>query len=249
MNNYILFLLMVLFASCNKALEPVNVKSQSLKIEEGMEVKPDAEIETMITPYKKQLDKEMNKVIGESAITMRKAKPQSTLGNWIADLTYQKSKEYYGKPIDFAIVNYGGVRISTLPKGPVTIGKIYELMPFDNMLVVMKIKGTIVKQLLDRIAEEGGWPISQQIQFQINNNQAQEIKINDEVLVLDQMYKVAMADFIANGGGECFFLKDQPRDKLGLAARDAILEFVKEETASGKLLDAEMDFRTKVINQ
>lgn len=247
MNRSIILLFCIQWMSCVKVMHLADAKSASSKIEEEMDLKPDPEIEAMIAPYKAQLDEEMNQVIGESAITMRKAKPQSTLGNWIADLTYQKSKDYYGKSIDFAVVNYGGVRIASLPRGPVTVGKIYEMMPFDNMLVVLKVKGTIVKQLLDRIAEQGGWPTSRQLQFQIKNNQAQEIKINNQALVPDQLYKIALADFIANGGGQCFFLRDQARDELGLAAREAILEFVKEQTAEGKFLDAEIDHRLKVM--
>ncbi len=247
MRKFLFPLFLILVLSCNKTLHLADVQLNSYKLESTSEVKQDQEFIDLISPYKAQLDAEMNQVIGESAITMKKARPQSTLGNWMADLIHKKSQDYYGKKVDFAVVNYGGIRSSELRKGPVTRGKIFELMPFENRLLVLSVKGTVAKQLFDHMASQNGWPISGQVRYEIKNGVAKNITIKDEALDLNKVYSIAMADFIANGGDRCFFLKDQPRVDLDHLFRDGIMEFVEEETAKGKLLDAEMDHRVVLI--
>ena len=61
--------------------------------------------------------------------------------------------------VDAAFINYGGIR-SYLPKGDITIGRIFELMPFDNLIVLQEIKGDTLLSFLNFIAERNGWPIS-----------------------------------------------------------------------------------------
>lgn len=249
MKRYPLFFLILLFLSCNSTLHLADVQPASYKVTSTSEIKEDQEILNMVEPYKKQLDSKMNQVIGESAITMRKASPQSTLGNWMADLIHKKSEDYYGKPIDFAIVNYGGIRSSELRKGPVTRGKVFELMPFENRLLVLSVKGDVAKQLFDHMANRKGWPISKQVSYKIKGNKATGITIHNKPLNLTKIYTIAMADFIANGGDNCDFLKDQKRFDLNHLFRDAIMEFVEEETAAGNVLDAEMDHRVVLVNE
>ena len=170
----------------------------------------------------------MNKVIGETAGAFTKGQPESTLGNWFADIIYEQSCKYYGKPIDFATQNYGGLRIPSLPKGELTKGKIYELMPFDNMVVILELDAATVVQLLERIAAQGGWPTSKQLRFEIKDDKVQNIQINGKPFDYDKTYLVSLPDYIANGGGRCFFLKDQKRNETGKLVRDALLEYIVE---------------------
>ncbi len=248
MKRFFLFLIVSLFLSCSqKVLHLAEVRPESYKMEASEGVKPDAEIIALIAPYKDKVDVEISEVLGESAITMKKAKPQSTLGNWMADLMYKMSKAYYGQSLDFAFTNYGGIRIPELPKGPITRGKIYELMPFENELVVLKIKGNIVQQLFERMAEDGGWPISKHVRYVIKDGKAIDITINDKAIDPNKTYKIATIDFIANGGGHCSFLKNQTRDNLNILYRNAIMEFIQQIAKEGRLLDAEMDHRLRIM--
>ncbi len=78
----------------------------------------------------------------------------------MADAIYYGATQHFKMAVDAAFVNYGGIRISQLPKGEVTSGKIFELMPFDNIVVLQKLKGSVLQEFLDLIAERGGWPAS-----------------------------------------------------------------------------------------
>ena len=97
----------------------------------------------MIEPYKSTLDVQMNEVIGTVSQEMTKKKPESTLGNWYADAMIAGTKKE-GYPVDFAISNYGGLRVPYISAGPLTRGEIYELCPFDNLLVIVDVPGDIL---------------------------------------------------------------------------------------------------------
>lgn len=219
----------------------------SVKIEDTANLDSSPEIEALIFPYKKEMEKEMNQVIGAGEKELMKAKPESTLGNWTADLIHKKCEEYYGKPIDFAVVNYGGLRILSLPAGPITKSNIFELMPFENALVVLNVDAETVGKLFVRMAEYGGWPISHQVRFKIKNGKPVDIQINGKPIDKNKMYKIALSDFVANGGDKCFFFEDKKQELLGKLFRDAIMEHVIELNEQGKKLDADLEGRVEVI--
>lgn len=205
----------------------------------------DAKMAAMIQPYKQELAVEMNQIIGQAAKDLTKAKPESTLGNFVADLIHKKSEEYWGKPIDFTVVNYGGLRIPTLSAGDITRSKVFELMPFDNLLVVVEVEGSELRKLFDTMAEKGGWPVSWHIRHSIIDGKPADIFINDEALEDDKTYTLAISDYLANGGDSLFFLSDNKRHELGKLFRDAILEYITEQDEP---VDAQLEGRVKVGN-
>ena len=239
----LLFLTCLLFLSCSKVIHIANTLPASTKIEETSAIEPDAEIVSMINDYSEELDKEMNQVIGIGAKDLMKEKPESTLGNWMADIIHKKSEAYYGKSIDMALVNYGGIRIPTLPQGEITKRTMFELMPFDNMLVVLHVDAATMQELFERMAGYGGWPISHQVKYIINEGKPENITIHGKPLEENKIYTIALSDFIADGGDKCFFFKDKKRDMLGKLFRDALIEGVQDLQAERKQVDAEVEGR------
>ncbi len=241
MNRFFTFLILINLAACAPRVHYLNTSSEYIEAEEAPN---DTEIAEMIAPYKERLDAEMNAVIGNTAKELVKAKPESPMGNWLADLIHKKSEDYYRSEIDFALVNYGGIRIPVLSQGEVTRGKIFELMPFDNMLMVLEINGATVRQIFGIMAANGGWPISRQVSYVIENELPVDILINNEALDDDKIYKVALSDYLANGGDNLFFLKDKKRNNLGVLFRDAMFEYIIEQ--NGEVMDAEVEGRVIV---
>lgn len=191
----------------------------------------DSDIVATIAPYQKQLGQEMNSVIGQVATTLTKSLPESTLGNWSADVVQQQAKKHATQQADFTVLNYGGLRIPSLPKGPLTKGKIYELMPFDNYIVLVKMKGTELPLLMDHIASKGGWPISKELKLEITGNKATQTTINGQPIDANKEYYVATNDYLAKGGDQCVFFVEKEKIKTGVLIRDAMLAYVKESKA------------------
>lgn len=240
----LLLLSFMLFAlsACQQTWQLQEVEVKQLRMTE--ELPSDSTLNSIIEPYRKDLSKAMNVTIGHCAALLLKARPEGTLNNFVGELLYERTTHHYGA-IDFAIANYGGLRIPSIPPGPVTIGKIYELMPFDNQIVVLKMKGTLLQQLLDRIAERNGWAISKQLRFEIKDDKAINVTINGENLDLKKEYAVSIPDYIANGGDGCDFLEAAERFDLNILVRDAMIEFVKNTEAEGEMLNAVLDGRIK----
>jgi len=199
-------------------------------------------IDDLISPYKRALAAEMDQVIGYAEMDLTKGKPESLLGNWTADAILKQGQKAFGKPIDFAVVNYGGLRIPLLQKGDVTNADIFELMPFDNMLVVIPISGEPLLKLFETINANGGWPVSSGVKMELVDDNM-KVTINGKPIESDYLFHLVISDYVANGGDNCSFLKPLPRKELGLLFRDALLQYVNNETAQGNKLTSKLENR------
>jgi 2',3'-cyclic-nucleotide 2'-phosphodiesterase (5'-nucleotidase family) len=196
----------------------------------------------MLMPYKDSLDKSMNEVIGFSIHGLFKKQPESPLGNFMADAIKTMAEKKFNKKIDAAFVNFGGIR-SYIPKGDITIGKIFELMPFDNLIVLQELKGVKLKSFLDRVCEKGGWPVSKGITYAIKDKAAIDILINGNAIDNNATYIIANSDYIANGGDNCDMLKNIPKQNINYLMRDALIEYTKMLTQESKPIDVKIENR------
>lgn len=197
----------------------------------------------MIQPYKIKLDERMNEVIGQNKEELVKAKPGSNLTNWMADAMADSYERQAREKLDFVVANYGGIRINSVAAGDITLGKLYEIMPFENALVVMDLNGSQVKLLLDRLAAYGGWPVSSGLQFTIQDSMAIDIRIQDKPWAATGQYRIGLPDYVANGGDDCDFLKPLPRVNTGMLVRDLLISDVKRN----KMIVASKEERIKKI--
>ena len=206
---------------------------------------PDEEITALIAPYKEEVDKEMNEVLGNVPVDLTKRKPESTLGNWYSDAMLDIAAKK-GYSADFSISNYGGLRIPQVTAGPLTMGELFELCPFDNLLVIVEMKGDIVDSLLQQTAETEGWPVSKGIKMVIKDKKMVQCTIQGVPLSYTATYKVAMPDYVANGGDGLKVLITQKRVQTALLVRDMLIEYARDATASGKEITSSIDGRIVV---
>lgn len=202
----------------------------------------------MIAPYREEMAEEMNEVIGHNAQMLTKEKPEGSLNNWLVDVMKAEAESYSGTSVDFAASNYGGIRVNSLGEGPVTVGRIYEVMPFDNLLVILEAKGEVLKTFFDDMADEGGWPVSKEVNLTIADGTATEILINGRPLFPEQVYHFVVSDFVANGGDNRTYLKDLPRQTLNYLVRDALINNVRDLAQQGNSIVAVKDGRVKVVS-
>ena len=135
------FFAVFIWVGCTPKMHLSKVDNSTIKFEQNSAIKPSEDIEAIVKPYRDQLKDKMNEVLCMSAKNLSKTRMESTLGNWVGDaLMHQALQEGHG-PIDLMVQNYGGLRIPAISKGPVTTMKMYELMPFDNELVILEMKG------------------------------------------------------------------------------------------------------------
>jgi 2',3'-cyclic-nucleotide 2'-phosphodiesterase (5'-nucleotidase family) len=203
----------------------------------------DSAIVKAYLPYKQKMEAQMNGVIGRCAKELTKTGgPETLLGNFFADAVMAESKKIE-PAIDFALpTTKGGLR-NNLPKGNIALSNIFELMPFENELVLLKLKGTDVEQLLNFIAVSGGQPVSN-ITLKIKDNTPYDILINGKPFDNTKTYLVLTSDYIASGGDNARGLASPlERKSLGLLVRNALVNYVKAQTTLGKPIDAYLDGR------
>lgn len=200
----------------------------------------------IIKPYKALIDSHMNEVIAYSEIYMYKDQPEGLLNNFIADLILKKGNEYLKKRNDslasVCLLNMGGLR-SDLPKGAITVLNIFELMPFDNNLVMVEITGTKIIQLLNYLAYKGGMPESG-IKMGIIGNTVYSAYIQEDSVDVNKNYRIITSNYLALGGDEMTFFSDPTEYyTFGVKVRDVIIDYLKEQTKIGKTVSAKLDKR------
>lgn len=206
----------------------------------------DSSLVKMLMPYRDSVQRSMNTVIGFSIKGLSKKQPESVLGNFMADAMKYMAEKKFNKKIDVAFVNYGGIR-SYIPKGDITIGTIYELMPFDNLIVLQEIKGSILQQFLDKTALLEGWPVSG-LQMGIKDKKAVNILVNGKPFSKNTTYLVANTDYIAGGGNDCGMLKHIAKININYLYRDALIEYIYSFTKNGKSIDPIIENRVVYAN-
>ncbi|MDZ4710072.1 MAG: 5'-nucleotidase [Saprospiraceae bacterium] len=227
-------LLALVIGSCKTYDHLAKVSASSMRLTPAP---PDSLVTQLIYPYKSALDAKMNEVLASCPENLTKARPESTLTNWVADALYNQAIKVYTEPIAFAYQNYGGIRINILGKGPVTLIKIYEIMPFDNTLVIVKLSGSEMQQFFDYMAAGGGSPVSASARYVIEAGKPVRITIHGKALDLTGSYYVAMTDYIANGGDNLVYLKDKPRLDKNVLVRDLLIKESKDKGMVKSALD------------
>ncbi|HRG81981.1 MAG TPA: 5'-nucleotidase C-terminal domain-containing protein [Chitinophagaceae bacterium] len=234
--------LLLLFTgySCTTSYQTSALQYKSYRISDGQQ--KDSSLLTFLKPYGEQVNKTMNEVVGVAAISLDKAQPECTLGNMMVDAFMTMAAEKYNTKVDGALVNFGGIRLTQLPKGNITTGKIFELMPFDNLLLLQKMKGSVLQQVLDLAAAKGGWPLAG-ITMQIRDKKAVNVKVGGQPLDMNATYTIANSDFIANGGDNADMLRTIPQITNGYLMRDAIIDYIRKHKAEGKEISSTIENR------
>jgi len=239
-SSFLFIYLAVFTLSCNSVFVPSKAEYEDYKITDSLG--KDSSLAMLMKPYKDSVYEIMKEVVGIVDYPLERKKPESPLGNFVADAILYSAKQKFNTHIDAAFVNHSGIRINTLPKGPVSKENIFELMPFENALITQQLKGTQLQQFLDFIAQEGGWP-SAGIKMQIQNKKAVNILIGGKQLVPDNTYTLAYSDFIANGGDNAVMLISIPQHNIGYLLRDAIFDYIKYLNVEGKNISAQIENR------
>lgn len=229
---FVLFLTFIFFFSCqSKRLGITKIEGKEIKL--ITDYPEDSLIKKIIAPYKDSLDKDLSIVLAHCPETIDKTGEwQTPMGNYFADVSFLKANELmqssYQLPVDLVLLNSGGIR-TIIPKGDVTARNAYEIMPFENNLSVLELKGDQLLELLAYfISEHKPHPIAG-ITFTIaKNQQPTHINIQGKAFDPNASYRVATNDYLANGGDNMiFFKKALQRYDLHFKLRDVLIEHFK----------------------
>lgn len=230
MKKYILIFLTLFFVfSCKTPKLLVSKVEASLT-----EIKNQAPVnafEQEIAPYRAIMEKEINTVLSYTPTTISRKDGilESSLGNLMADMCYQQANPIFyartGKTIDFALFNNGGLR-SDIQQGNITVGHAFELMPFENTLLVVEMTGDKIIEIVQfLIAENKAHPVSKQFNLLIKKNDYQ-LNINNLPFDKNKTYHVLTSDYLQGGGDNMNFFKNPIQiTDLDYKVRNAIIDY------------------------
>lgn len=170
-----------------------------IPVKNHLDKKLDPAFSDMIDTYSAAVTAEMEKVIGNCPKAIRKGTPESPLSNLTADALVWMAEEYYGIKADVALYNSGGIR-AEISAGDLTVGDVYAVYPFDNVLSVATLKGKDLKKLFEYVASSGGLPINKEVRMVISGNKVKSVTVNGKTINDNQTYTVATIDYLMNLG-------------------------------------------------
>lgn len=197
----------------------------------------------ILSHYKSKVDSITKPALGLSRKAMSAGKPESLLGNWIADVIVEGGTATGLEPADMGLVNIGGLR-GEMPDGIITMGHIMQISPFDNYVVVLEMRGKDMIELMKEIAAVGGEAVSSSIKMEISpDGKLLSCTINGQEIDSKRIYKVATIDYLAEGNdGMSVLKKAVKRHDLGILLQDIMSEYVIKH----RVMDSSIEGRIKI---
>ena len=140
------------------------------------------------------------------------------------------------------MVNRGGLRVP-IPKGEIKVQNMFELMPFENEIVFLKMSGVEMRRFIDHMASRGGEGVAG-MRFGIKENRGINPEIQGQPLDDSKSYWLVTSDYIANGGdGSEILSAVRERIATGVKFRDMFIEHLRKMGRAGIKIEAKIDGR------
>ena len=238
----VLFVSIAFFWSCKEEMHLERIEGQRLEINDSLVGA--SKIETFIKPYREHVNKTLDSVLAYSANTYSKTDGDlnTAIGNLMADAVLEESNPVFksrtGENIDMVLLNHGGIR-AILSKGNITTRTAYEIMPFENSVVVTKLKGVHVKELVAYLLKaKRAHPISG-LAIKLNDDfELIEATINGENIDENKTYYVATNDYLYSGGDSMdFFQKSDTLYVLDYKIRNVLIDYFSKKDTINPVID------------
>ena len=236
------FFIVLLFVSCNKPMHVTSVCTQAISVDASADAIQDVEYLANLAPIKANIEKEMNEPLGYAPEPLWVKAPECPMLNWASDALWEAAKQHYEGKVDIAVVNIGGMRCSW-PAGPITRGNVFELMPFDNRLVVLTLKGADMLDLFQAFAEYGGQGVAG-MRMTAVNGKLTDATIGGKRVNPKAAYTVATSDYLSGGADHMEALARYTNYwNSDLLIRDLYIQAVRDQDTIRAAVDGRMTIK------
>lgn len=169
-------------------------------------IEPNADVQQLLAPFRQEVAEMKSEVLGtaERPLAVKRGEP-SDVGALVTDEMLAATRRHDDLPdADFALQNSGGLR-TALPKGEITYGALYEVLPFDNLMVTMSVTGAQLDKMLTGVLRTGRIFQSSGLVVELvcvkgKPDSARALGLDGKPLNPTKRYTVVWNDFLANGG-------------------------------------------------
>ena len=247
---FLVFLAALLY-SCQQEYHLSKIEGHRLEINDSLAT--NEAIDSFIKPYRESVDKDMNAVLSYARETYTKSDGElnTAIGNLMADAVFSEVNPIFNKrtghDIDFVLLNHGGIR-SIISQGNVSTRTAFEIMPFENEVVVIRLKGQQIFEMINYLSKaKRAHPLSHQFQLQLDADfNIIKATIKGEPITADSTYYVATNDYLSNGGDSMtFFQSNDSIYVMNYKVRNVLIDYFKKTDT----LDPKEDNRfIRIIN-
>lgn len=219
----------ITLGACKSHLNIANIHTEK-NIVIDHQLTEDATMKSFIEPYKKEMDAKMNTKISHTNVDLTKDGDDSNLGNLLADFTFEGAQDWATKnnlpQLDGGVINIGGIR-SVIGKGDITTKQVFEVMPFENEVVIVKLKGKDLQGLFDYYAEnQKNNPVSHLV-IETDKNKITKQLVNGKPIDFAKDYYIVTSDYLAFGGDRMYFFTKGELIPTGIKLRELFLDKFK----------------------
>jgi len=202
----------------------------------GRLIKPPAHFQKRLREYKKRISHLEKVVLAQADEKLEIGLPYgSPVGNLVTD-----AMRTFRQGIDIAMYNSGGLRAPLRP-GKITYGKLYEVVPFDNSIIVVKLSGKTVRDVIEHglagpygIMEISGLRVRVDPRAPAGSKCREIFDLRGEPLRDDRYYTVATNDFVFGGGdGYNMFSQGREAENTHLLIREIVANYLKQKGQVG----------------
>jgi 2',3'-cyclic-nucleotide 2'-phosphodiesterase (5'-nucleotidase family) len=233
------FVLLVI--GCNTVYHPSSIQYSGYPVSGG--TISDTGFAAYLKPFRDSMDKTMNEVIGEASKRMDVKRPVSTLGNFMSDAFLTMAREKFDPGADISVMKFGGIRRPYIEAGPITRSMVFEVMPFDNLMVLVTINGDVLEKFLQEIAVEGAGVAG--FTMKMINKKASEIMIAGAPIDPKAEYTLVYSDYNYNNTE---VLKGSKVKMTNYLIRDALEDYVRKMKQTGMPVGEQLENRLYVGN-
>ncbi|MBW6514077.1 MAG: bifunctional metallophosphatase/5'-nucleotidase [Candidatus Syntrophosphaera sp.] len=206
---------------------------------------PDPELSETIEAQVAIAEEGMDEIIGYSAVHLSRTNvdAQSLMGNTITDAMRAEVNA------DFAFLNLGGVR-ADIKSGPVTYRDVFQVMPFDNMVVSFTCTGEFLRRIIETRVEGSrhGLVVSGvnvvYSKKRPNFDRVTSLRIGGEPWDPNKIYTCVTTDFLLQGNAGLTLLTQVPPEDViqhQINLRDAIVNYFKNNSPVRTKIDDRWD--------
>lgn len=232
------------FGSCHRpTVKITDAEVEMLLVDSSINAIQDSDYLNYLQPIRENLEKQLNIHLGYAPEEMLRDRKDSKLLNWACDALADRARKYFDGEVDLAVVNAGGLRCDWAA-GEITFRSVFELMPFDNELVILTLSGKEVYELAENCVSLGGQGISKEFHVVGLNGQVETALVKGKPIDPEKKYFVATSDYLA-GGADGLTALTHYSDKVmtGKKMRDLYIEYIAEH----QTVKAELDDRIILI--
>ncbi|SHI94602.1 5'-nucleotidase C-terminal domain-containing protein [Pseudozobellia thermophila] len=232
--HFVAFITIIGACSCRDSTIGLSkIEGRQLSID--ADIADSKEIDSFVAPYRDRVDEVLDSTLAyaPNPISKTDGTYNTTAGNLMADIVLSEANPIYkartGHEIDFVLLNHGGIR-SGISKGSITSRTAYEVMPFENSIVVAELGGKSVLKLVDYLRDSGrAHPISGLQIVLDRDHQVKTVKIQGQDFDEDKTYRVATSNYLLSGGDSMFFFKDATEVvDTDYLIRNAMIDYFKK---------------------